>query len=229
MKNIIISGASGNLGQEVVNHLAASNQHLYITTGSRYDGEFDTLKNVHSFKEVDLLDPLASQSFVQEVITQAQTVHAGVLLVGGYGPGNILTTQDEDLQKMIQLNFFTAFHLVKPLLEHFKQNGGGQLILIGAKGALSNDQGDTNFAYTLSKSLLVKMADMINSEYEAQGISASVIAPSTIDTPVNRKAMPNADFSKWISPFDIAKSIAFMLSDTGAKIRQPILKMYNQS
>lgn len=228
MKNIIISGASGNLGKDVMDQLLTMDHHLYVTTGSHYGGEFDGVERVDHF-QVDLLDSTAAHTFVADVIQKSSHVHAGVFLVGGYSPGNLLATNDQDIEKMIQLNFFTAFHLVQPLIAHFKENGGGQIIFIGAKGAVNTDQGDANFAYTLSKSMLVKMAEMINSEYEGQGITATVIAPSTIDTPVNRKAMPHAEFSKWISPKDIANSISFILSETGEKIRQPILKMYNQT
>ncbi|MCE7043537.1 SDR family NAD(P)-dependent oxidoreductase [Dyadobacter sp. CY312] len=228
MQNIIISGASGNLGQEVVQKLSALDTHLFVTTGSHYKGEFDALSGVDNFG-IDLLDSDASHSFVQKVIDQAETIHAGVFLVGGYAPGGLAETDDEDLEKMIHLNFFTAFHLTKPLIAHFKKQGGGQLIFIGAKGAVSSNQGDANFAYTLSKSLLVKMADMINSEYESEGITATMIVPGIIDTPVNREAMPDADFDKWVPPTDIAESIAFVLSETGQKLRQPVIKIYNQS
>jgi NAD(P)-dependent dehydrogenase (short-subunit alcohol dehydrogenase family) len=73
------------------------------------------------------------------------------------------------------------------------------------------------------------MAEMINAAYEADGITATMIVPGTIDTPVNREAMPDADFRKWISAPDIAESIAFVLSETGKKLRQPVIKIYNQS
>jgi NAD(P)-dependent dehydrogenase (short-subunit alcohol dehydrogenase family) len=228
VQNIIISGASGNLGQDVVRKLSTVDTHLFVTTGSHYKGEFDALSGVDNFR-IDLLDSDASHSFVQKVIDQAGSIHAGVFLVGGYAPGGLAETNDEDLEKMIHLNFFTAFHLTKPLIAHFKKQGGGQLIFIGAKGAVSSNQGDANFAYTLSKSLLVKMADMINSEYESEGITATLIVPGIIDTPVNREAMPDADFDKWVPPTDIAESIAFILSGTGQKLRQPVIKIYNQS
>lgn len=228
MKNIILSGASGNLGKVVVNKLLTVDSHLYVTTGTHYAGEFDNLQQVDSF-QIDLLDAPASLAFVDKVIGTAGSIQAGVFLVGGYAPGNLSDTHDEDLEKMIHMNFLTAFHLVKPLIEHFKQQGGGQLIFIGAKGAIDTRQGDSSFAYTLSKSLLFKMAEMINSAYESKGIIATIIVPETIDTPVNRQAMPHADFEKWVSPADIAESLVFILSETGKKLTQPIIKIYNQS
>lgn len=226
MQNIIISGASGNLGQDVVKQLLAFGNHLFVTTGTRYKGEFDKIPQIHNYS-VDLLDSEASHFFIQKAIDKAGTIHAGVFLVGGYSPGDLLETNDDDLEKMIHLNFFTAFHLVKPLIAHFKTQGGGQLIFIGAKSAVNSGSGTANFAYTLSKSLLLKMAETINSEYESEEITATIIAPSIIDTPVNRKAMPDADFTKWIPTDDIAQTIEFILSDTGKKMRQAVIKLYN--
>jgi NAD(P)-dependent dehydrogenase (short-subunit alcohol dehydrogenase family) len=225
MANIIISGASGNLGKEVTLKLLESDHQLYVTTGSHYDGEFDHLSSVKTFS-IDLLEAQGSSVFVDQVISSTGSIQAGIFLVGGYTYGDILNTKDEDIEKMIHLNFFTAFHLVKPLIAHFKKQGnGGKLIFIGAKDAAERDSGDASFAYTLSKSLLLKMADMINSEYQTEGISATMIAPEIIDTPVNREAMPEADFSKWVSAADIAASIASVLQPEAD--RETIVRLYN--
>ncbi|TDE16828.1 SDR family NAD(P)-dependent oxidoreductase [Dyadobacter psychrotolerans] len=227
-KNIIISGASGNLGKDVVQKLSDLNHQLYVTTGSHHADLFDGFPNVDA-QALDLLNKDVSETFVTESITKAKHIQAGIFLVGGYAPGGLEETEDDAIEKMIHLNFFTAFHLVKPLVNHFQANGGGQLIFIGAKPALIAKQGAGNFAYALSKSLLFKMAEMINAEYESNGITATMIVPGTIDTPPNREAMPYADFDKWISASDIAESIAFVLSDTGQKLRQTVIKIYNQS
>ena len=225
-KNIIISGASGGLGIDVVQKLAELGYNLYITFGSKKSDVFDSLKNV-SAQVVDLTNSEASEEFINETLEKSDGIQAGIFLVGGYAPGNIHQTDDAQLEKMFNLNFFTAFHLVKPLMKHFEENGGGQFIFIGARPALEADQGKGNFAYALSKSLLFKMAEFINAEGKSKNITATVIVPSTIDTPTNREAMPNADFTKWISANDIAENIAFVLTESGQKLRETVLKIYN--
>lgn len=227
-QNIIVSGANGHLGTEVVQKLVGLGHTLYVTTGSKYKGEFDNESKIHPVT-VDLLDAEASHHFVKQSIAKAKGINSAIFLAGGYTYGSIEDTSDEQLEKMFQLNFFTAFHLVQPLIDHFKSQGGGQLIFIGAKAAIQSEQGASSFAYALSKSLLFKMSDMINAKYESAGIVATVIAPSTIDTAPNREAMPKSDFSKWVTPSDIAENIAFVLSDAGKTLRQPVLKVYNQS
>lgn len=227
-KNIIISGASGGLGQDVVKKLSDLGNELYITFGSKNTDAFDGFENVTG-QVVDLTNNEESVSFVNTTLEKAKTVQTGIFLVGAYAPGSLHETDDALLEKMFSLNFFTTFHLVKPLMAHFKANGGGQFIFVGARPALEADQGKGNFAYALSKSLLFKMAEFINAEGKSDNITATVIVPSTIDTPANREAMPDADFTKWISATDIAESIAFVLSVSGQKLRETVLKIYNNS
>lgn len=226
--NIIISGATGNLGREVVKKLSDCGNNIYVTLGSKNINVFDKFPDVKG-QVVDLLDYDASVNFVNQTLIQAKSVQAGIFLAGGYASGSINETDDAALEKMFNLNFLTAFHLVKPLMEHFEKNGGGQFIFIGAKPALIASQGKDNFAYALSKSLLFKMAEFINAEGKSKNITATVIVPSTIDTMSNREAMPDADFNTWISADDIAKTIAFVLSNSGQKLRETVLKIYNES
>jgi len=227
-KNIIISGASGGLGKDVVKKLSDLGNELYVTFGSKNAHAFDSFKNVTG-QVVDLTSHEESLNFVNTTLEKATTIQAGIFLVGAYAPGNLENTDDAQIEKMFNLNFFTAFHLVKPLMKHFEKNGGGQFIFIGARPALEADQGKGSFAYALSKSLLFKMAEFINAEGKSKNITATVIVPSTIDTPTNREAMPEADFSTWISATDIAENIAFVLTESGQKLRETIFKIYNNA
>jgi NAD(P)-dependent dehydrogenase (short-subunit alcohol dehydrogenase family) len=74
-----------------------------------------------------------------------------------------------------------------------------------------------------------QLADIINAAGKGKRITATVLVPSTIDTPQNRQAMPDSDFSKWVKAGDIAESIAFLLSDAGSTLRETVLKVYNES
>ena len=223
-KTIIVSGASGYLGSEVVQKLKESNYRLSLIVGKRNPHEYDRLEDTIS-QVVDLLDEQAAKNFVNEVFEKENSVDAAVLLVGGFALGEIKSTADEELNNMINLNFLTAFHLVRPLLEQFEQQGYGQIILVGSKAAMNPLQGASAFAYTLSKKMLLNLAEIINAQYST--ITASVIVPSTMDTPATRSAMPNADYTQWVSTRDVAESIDFLLSTAGKKLREPVLKVYN--
>ncbi|MGB3081284.1 MAG: SDR family NAD(P)-dependent oxidoreductase, partial [Saprospiraceae bacterium] len=129
----------------------------------------------------------------------------------------------------ISLNFKTAWFIIKPLMTHFKKSGGGQIILIGARPAINPDEGKNVVAYSLSKSLLISLAEIINTEGKNAGITASIIIPGILDTAPNRKAMPDADFEGWVKTSTVAETISFILSDAGKALRQPVFKVYNRS
>lgn len=227
-KQIIVSGATGNLGKVVVGKLTGLGYDLHINVrNSAKAGDFDPA--FVSAYEADLTNTDQAEKFVSNAISKAGRIHAGVFLAGGFAPGILEETSVQDIEKMISMNFFTAFNLIKPLKAHFELNGGGQIILVGARPALVPTQGAVSFAYTISKSLLFQMADMINAEGKKTDVSASVVVPSIIDTPDNREAMPEADFNTWISPEDMAEGIAFILSETGSKMRETVLKLYHKA
>jgi len=84
-------------------------------------------------------------------------------------------------------------------------------------------------AYGLSKSLIFRLAELMNGEAKGNNVITSVIAPSTIDTPQNRKAMPDADPAKWVRAEDIAVIIHFYCTEEALALREPILKVYNNA
>jgi NADP-dependent 3-hydroxy acid dehydrogenase YdfG len=225
MKTILITGAAGNLGKSVVEQLHKSDYKILATVGFVSELEiFSYLPNVKS----RLLNVLDAPS-VDEFLEENGDIQAAILLVGGYVGGNIHQTDLAQIEKMFQLNFVSAFNIVKPLMTKFEENSGGQFIFIGSRPALNANEGKNVFAYSLTKSLIFKMAELVNAEGKEKQISASVIVPSMIDTALNRKSMPEADFSKWVTPEAIAKTIAFILSDEGKMLNEPILKVYNQA
>lgn len=227
MKTVLVTGASGNLGTSLVEELHKDGYHIIATLGSEKNLDiFKHLPNVDSHV-VDLLDADTVSDFLSKI--GEKPIHAAALLVGGFTVGSLQETDVATLDKMYRLNFITAFNVVKPLLAQFDAKGGGQFVFIGARPALVPEAGQHLVAYALSKSLIFELANLINAHGNDNHISATVIVPSTIDTPTNRDAMPEADPTKWITPEDISRTIAFVLSDTGRRISEPILKLYNQS
>jgi NAD(P)-dependent dehydrogenase (short-subunit alcohol dehydrogenase family) len=82
-------------------------------------------------------------------------------------------------------------------------------------------------AYSLSKSLVFRLAELFNESGKSKNISATVLVPSTIDTPQNRASMPDADFAKWVPAASIADVVAFLLTDSGHMVRETVVKVYN--
>ena len=148
------------------------------------------------------------------------------MIAGGFGMGGILESPMDEVQKMIDLNFKTAYHVARPLFATFKENGGGKMIFIASKPSVETG-GSFATAYSLSKSMLIKLTEMINEEGKANDISATAIAPEIIDTPVNREAMPNANFDQWVKPEEIARNILHLCTD-GQVITENVIRLYNK-
>ena len=138
---------------------------------------------------LDLTDEEAIAQFVE---AHAEGLEAAVLTVGGFAMGGFDETDKTLLDRMYSMNFETAFFLVKALLPVFDKRGGGQIILFGSKPALEAQAGMHTLAYSLSKGLVFHLAELINAYGKEKNISATVLVPSIIDTPINREAMPDA-------------------------------------
>ncbi len=227
-RTILITGATGNLGKEVVQLLhEEGNKILAIYHKQELDDAFK--QKVTLLEHLDLNEENETQTAMARMIRQFPELDAAILLAGGFESGKIGETDLALLDQQFMLNFKTAWNVVKPVMDHFLKIGRGQFIFIGARPAISPEAGRNNVAYALSKSLLFSLAEIINAEGKALGISAAVIVPSILDTPPNRADIPKADFSKWVQPADVAETIRFILSPVGQQLRQPVFKIYNRS
>lgn len=226
-KSILLTGASGNLGGAVLQRLSAAGYHILAIASSQQGADALQSESVEAAR-LDLSDEAAVQAYIKEM-NPNRDIAAAVLLAGGFMPGKLGETGSEALHKMIALNFETAFYTVRELLPVFEKRGGGQFILIGTRSGMEAKEGKNMAAYAFSKGLVFQLAEMINAYGKTKGIDATVIVPSTIDTSANRKAMPQADFSKWVSPGAIADAILFVLSDSGRQMRESVLKLYHES
>ena len=225
---MIITGAAGNLGRAVTAKLHHDGWQIYASLGP--GDTAGALAGLNVIAEpVNLLDEKAAAAYADKVHQKASAVQAAILLVGGFAVGDLAHTSGDDLDKMIALNFKTAFHLVQPLLRHFKEQGSGQFVFVGARPVLDAGAGKSLVAYTMGKTLVFKLAELINAEGQGKQITAHVVVPSIIDTPPNRLAMADADFSRWVPPARIADSIAFLLTDAGRMWRETVVKIYNES
>lgn len=225
-KNIIITGASGNLGGACVQRFANDGYQVIAVVPPGDKLRFDAPQNV-AVVEADLLNEKSSEEFVGTVIRKHGTIDAALLLVGGYDSGDIKSTDGAKIKKMMSLNFDSAYNSARPLfLQMMKQDRGGRIVLVGARPALERRAASKSLAYALSKSLLFRLAEVLNAEGEEKNVVTSVIVPSTIDTPANRAAMPNADTSLWVKPEKIAGILVFLVSEDAHPMVDPVVKVY---
>jgi NAD(P)-dependent dehydrogenase (short-subunit alcohol dehydrogenase family) len=229
MKTVIITGANGNLGVATVKKFLDEG-YAVIAVDSKDDHLAFALGNKNFERlNINLTNEKETADFVQSVIKKYGRINGGLMLVGGFAIGNMAATPGADIQKQFSLNFETAYFVARPLLQHMKQNGYGRLVFIGARPAINPVQGKDLVAYGLTKSLLFKLAEFINEENKGTNVSATVVVPSTIDTAINRKGMPDADPSNWVKPEQLAAILEFINSDNGSPLRETVLKVYNNA
>ena len=178
---------------------------------------------------VDLMDETDSEKFVQQVISKYGGVDAAVLTVGGFAMGKIAETKTADIHKQYKLNFETAYNVARPAFVQMMQQGNGRIFIIGSRPGISAREGKGMVAYGLGKSLIFRLAELMNDEAKGLNVVTSVVVPSTIDTPQNRKAMPDAKFENWVKPEDIADAIHFYCTDAASVLREPVIKVYNNA
>lgn len=229
MKTVIITGANGNLGTAVTKKfLSESYQVIATIANNNAKDQFDEHPNM-DVRVVNLTDEKESASFIEEMIVKYVNIDAALLLVGGFAMGAIANTTGEDLHKQIALNFETAYYVTRPLFAHMMKNKTGNIVFVGARPALNPVQGKNLVAYSLSKSLLFKLAEFLNEEAKGINVRVSVIVPSTIDTPLNRKSMADVDPGTWVKPEEIAETLGFLVSDKSGALRETVLKIYNNA
>jgi len=228
-KHAIITGAAGNLGQAVTNGLLDAVYTVHAIISHRDNTSYIRRKEL-SVYQADLMSENETLNTINIIIRGTETIDLSIMTVGGFAPGRLQEVTLTDIEKMHRLNFVTAFNVVKAVLPFMeKQETGGKLFFIGAPPALHLEQAIDMVAYALSKSLLFRLSEIINEDGKEKNIRSVVVVPGNIDTPRNRISMPDADFTKWVKPEEIARRIIQVDSSSDMKVPDNILKIYNNS
>ena len=228
-KIIVVTGASGNLGQAVVKNFLRDGYTVIGTTTHNKQAEKDAVDKKLELVAVDLINEESAQQFVEDIIQKHGRIDAAVLTVGGFAMGSVVKTTTADILRQYKLNFETVYNTVRPVFVQMLRQNSGRIFIIGSRPGLEAAQSNGMVAYGLTKSLLFRLAEMMNMEAKDTNVVTSVVVPSIIDTPQNRKDMPDADAGKWVKPEAIADIISFYCTDDAAAVRAPIIKVYNNA
>jgi NAD(P)-dependent dehydrogenase (short-subunit alcohol dehydrogenase family) len=148
-------------------------------------------------------------------------------LVGGFAGGKtIAETDTATFQRMLDLNFNSAFYVLRAVIPLMRRAGTGRIVAIGSRAA--EDPGPGVGAYSASKVALVSLLRTVAAENKDLAITANVILPGTMDTPANRQAMPGADTSKWVQPASVASLIVWLANDAGKDVNGAVIPVYGR-
>jgi NAD(P)-dependent dehydrogenase (short-subunit alcohol dehydrogenase family) len=232
-RTVLIAGGTGGLGKAV--SLAFLEEGARVAVTYRKEEEYAALKDAAGANAaelegspVDVTDEGAAARFVESIVAQHGRLDALVNTVGGYAGGvtlwNIETTV---FDAMLSLNLRSGYTLARAVLPAMLKQRHGSIVNVAAKAAF--DHGAGAAAYAASKAAAVAMMDSLAADVKGTGVRVNSILPSIIDTAVNRKAMPNANFAAWPKPEEIAQVILFLCSDNAAVIHGAAVPVYGDS
>jgi NAD(P)-dependent dehydrogenase (short-subunit alcohol dehydrogenase family) len=220
-KVVLVAGGTGGLGRAV--SLGFLQEGAITVVTYRNPDEFAALQKAAGGSSsslqghtADVTDEAAVTQLVDEIVNRFGRLDAMVNTVGGYAGGiKLWELQTKTFDQMLALNLRSGYALSRAAIVPMLKQKHGVIVNVAAKAAL--DHGAGAAAYAASKAAAVAMIDSLAADLVGTGIRANSILPSIIDTEANRKAMPNADFSSWPKPEDLARVILFLASD-GAKV-----------
>jgi len=229
-KVVLITGPAGNLGSAVVESFTAEGSSLILL-----DNHEDRLKNLYPQLEnspdhllissVDLTDASKISSAVSKAVDHFGRIDILVHTAGGFRIGEkVHETTDKTWDVMMDLNVRTLLNISRAVVPLMLEKNSGKIISIGAKPALSGKA--RMGSYSAAKSAVLRLTESMAAELKSQGINVNCVLPGTIDTPENRKAMPDADTSRWVSPDSLANVILFLTSDASRDIHGAAIPVY---
>jgi NAD(P)-dependent dehydrogenase (short-subunit alcohol dehydrogenase family) len=230
---VVVSGASGNLGQAVVRAFSGAGANLVLLDRKpeRLPGLFPELAGSPQHLlvgSVDATDAGSVERAVEQALERFGRIDVLANTVGGYRAGTpVHETRLETWDFMLDLNARTAFVASRAVVPHMLEQGSGKIVHVAARAALKG--GAKASAYSVSKSAIVRLVESLAAELRHDGINVNCVLPGTIDTPQNRKAMPKADHSRWVPPEAIADVILFLASDAAQAVHGAAIPVYGQS
>jgi NAD(P)-dependent dehydrogenase (short-subunit alcohol dehydrogenase family) len=231
-RTILVTGGTGALGTAVTRRLL-DDAHRVAATWVVKEGAEALRESIGGTErlmlvETDVTDPFSVAATVEDVEAAFGPIEVLVHLVGAWKGGERVHELSLDIwDRMHDLNLRSALLCCRAVLPSMRARGWGRVVLVSSRTAREGRSGQV--AYAVAKTGVAVLAETIAEENHKLDVTANVIAPSTLDTPANRAAMPGSDFSAWVPPADAAASISFLVSDEAGQLRGAWLPVYGSS
>jgi len=207
---VLVTGAAGALGAAVVERFAGRG-----ATIAQLD--IVDIDNGHYAARCDLMDKAATAAAINDIVRELGRIDIVANIAGGFAMGEAVhETSTETWEFLMGLNASSVLNVARAAVPHMLANGSGKIVNVGA-GPGQKGVGLMG-AYGASKSVVIRLTEAMADELKEQGINVNCVIPSIIDTERNRSDMPDADFSRWVTPEAMARVIGFLASDDAAPI-----------
>ena len=228
-----ISGGAGNLGRAVTRAFLEAGWRVSVALHhTDAKNALDPLKSAHpgriSTCLLDLSKELGAASAITQTVQWAGRLDAVAHLMGAWvGGDKVADTSLGVWEAMMTLNLTSAFLLTRAAIPRMIEGGGGSLVYVSSRAAREQRAGHA--AYAVSKAGLLVLAESVAEEYRGEGIRANAVLPGTMDTPANRRSMPDADASRWTPPEEVARVVLFLASPESAPVNGAAVPVYGRS
>lgn len=222
-KVVLVTGANGGLGTSVTQAFLDAEAIVVGTSRKIQASDFRSANFIAIAAELSKWD--GASRLVDQIVARFGKLDVLAHTVGGFAGGQtVAETDDQTFQKMMEINLNSTFQIVRAAIPALRKAGAGRIIAIGSRAAL--EPGATVGAYSASKAAMVSLIRTAAAENKDAGMTANVILPGTMDTPSNRAAMPEADFSKWVRTETVAGLMVWLARDAGKDVNGAVIPVY---
>ena len=225
-RTVLVTGGAGGLGGVVLEVLR--DQGWRVVAPVRPGGAERLPAGVVPV-DADLTDPVAVTAAMATATTEAAApLRAVVNLAGGYAGGRpVHETPIEDFEAILRANLRPTYLVTAAALPHLVAAGGGSVVCVSSRAAVAPFAGAAGYA--TAKAAVLAFANAVAVEYRKSGVRCNTVLPSVIDTPANRSSQPGADFSRWVTPAELAQVIAFLAGDASAPTSGAAIPAYGRA
>jgi NAD(P)-dependent dehydrogenase (short-subunit alcohol dehydrogenase family) len=227
-RTVVVTGGTGGLGAAVVEALLADGAacHIpYLIEAEAQTFRYREHKQVTLYPQINLTDEDVVERFYRAVPNLWASIH----LAGGFAAGGIKTAGKSVLASQLDMNFVTCYLCCRGAVLAMAGNPeGGRIVNVAARPALEWRGGAGMAAYTASKAAVASLTAALAEEVAKEAILVNAVAPSILDTPANRKAMPQADHAAWPKVEDVAQTILFLASPANKVTRGAVVPVYGR-
>jgi NAD(P)-dependent dehydrogenase (short-subunit alcohol dehydrogenase family) len=218
-KVAVITGATGALGRVLTRTILEHGAYVAATYRSGASTqELTTFVGEPSERlmhvQADVTEEASVQALMQNVVEKHGRIDFLLNIVGAHVGGvEVAETKVSDWDFMMNVNLKSMFLCSRAVLQYMIKQNSGRIISVSARPAVEKRLRLKNGAYAVSKAGVLVLTEIIADEVKKYNINVNCILPSTIDTLANRRNMPDADFTRWVKPEDIARVVLFLVSE----------------
>lgn len=232
-RNVLITGGTGILGSSVTKTFLTQGDHVAVTY--LFDTEVDRFKEENpddtdnvTFLYANVTKKDDIQNTIDTFLSNFKQLDILINIVGGFVGGIPTTELEEDRWDfMMNLNLKSVFLCCKAVIPHMTERGSGKIVNVSARAGLKGEAGLS--AYCVSKGGVRTLTESLSAEVMDSGINVNCIMPSIMDTPMNREAMPDEDYSRWVKTDEVANVISFLTSDAAGIINGAAIPVYGRA